>query len=67
MDHAEKIRVYFRAFIAAYFMVAFGFVLYKYVGTDEGMIAPSVIYSWLTGLIMGFIAFYFAGETINKP
>jgi hypothetical protein len=66
MDQAERIRVYFRAIIAFYFMGAFGYVLYKYVGMEDGMIQPDVVYSWLTGLIMGFIAFYFAGEAIKK-
>lgn len=66
MDRAEQIRAYFRAFIAVYFMICFGCVLFKYVGTADGLIKPEVIYSWLTGLIMGFIAFYFAGEAIKK-
>lgn len=65
MDQAERIRIYFRAFIAAYFMACFGYILYRYVGTEVGQIKPEVVYSWLTGLIMGFIAFYFAGEAIK--
>lgn len=66
MDHAEKLRGYFRAFIAVYFMGCFGYVLYEYVGLEDGAIKPEVVYSWLTGLIMGFVAFYFAGEAIKK-
>ena len=66
MDTSEKIRAYFRGFIACYFMACFGYVLYRYVGLEEGLIHPEVIYSWLTGLIMGFIAFYFAGKAIKK-
>lgn len=78
MDQAEMIRVYFRAIIASFFMTCFGYVLYKYVGVDvkttfpdgtvtaiSGKIKPEVVYSWLTGLIMGFIAFYFAGEAVK--
>lgn len=66
MDYAEKIRIYFRAVITTYFMGAFGYVLYRFVGMETGQIAPDVVYSWLTGLIMGFIAFYFAGEAIKE-
>ncbi len=79
MDQAEKIRVYFRAAITAYFLYCFGYMLTNYVGVDTktvlpdgsivtvaGLIKPAVVYSWLTGLIMGFIAFYFAGETIKS-
>jgi|TARA_R100001530_G_scaffold29113_1_gene22996 hypothetical protein len=66
INQAELIRVYFRAAIAIFFMACFGYVLMNHVGLKPGEIAPDVIYSWLTGLIMGFIAFYFAGEAIQK-
>ncbi len=62
MNRSEILRGYFRAFIAVFFMSCFGYVLYKHVGLLDGQIAPDVVYSWLTGLIMGFIAFYFASE-----
>lgn len=57
--YAEIIRACLRSVIVFFFLGSFGYVLYKYVGLENGMIEPNVLYSWLTGLIMGFIAFYF--------
>ncbi len=64
-DQAENLRTYLRAFIVLFFLGCFAYVLHRYVGLEEGMIKPAVVYSWLTGLIMGFIAFYFT-EDFNK-
>ncbi|KKM18740.1 hypothetical protein LCGC14_1662680 [marine sediment metagenome] len=75
LDQAEIIRTYIRAGIVIFFLSCFGYVLHNYVGTDtqtvlldgsvvteKGKIQPSVVYSWLTGLIMGFMAFYFTED-----
>ena len=74
-DQSEIIRTYIRAFIVIFFLACFAYVLHYFVGTDtktvlpdgsivteKGMIQPSVVYSWLTGLIMGFMAFYFTED-----
>ncbi len=74
-DQAELIRTYIRASIVVFFLACFAYVLHNFVGTDtqtvltdgsviteKGKIQPSVVYSWLTGLIMGFMAFYFTED-----
>lgn len=65
-NQAETIRTYLRASIVIFFLGCFGYVLHKYVGVETGKIQPDVVYSWLTGLIMGFIAFYFTEQRIGK-
>ena len=65
-NQGELLRTYIRAGIAIFFLSCFGYVLYKYVGIETGKIPPDVVYSWLTGLIMGFIAFYFTESPLSK-
>lgn len=55
----ETIRMYVRIGIVITFFTIFISVIYRYLGTEEGLIKPIVLYSFLTGiLVTKIIEFY---------
>lgn len=66
IDLSEKRRGWVRVGILGAFFAAFGYVVVKFTGTQEGGIKPETLYSYLTGIISGKIIEHYLNSLSSK-
>ena len=62
----ELLRAYVRVFILLSVFVFFGYMLYEHVGLATNEIEPKVVWSYLTGLVNGVLAYYLTNNIGGK-